>query len=111
MSERRKKVERRTPEGRESYMIGLAMDQAEEQLANHTAPAQIVAHFLKLATERAKVELEKLRADTELTVSKAQLVESQKKSEEIAARALAAFKSYAGIQEDEYDDEEDDYYD
>jgi hypothetical protein len=45
-----------------------------------------------------------------LANSKAQLVESQKKSEEIAAKALEAFKSYAGIiDEDGY--EEDDYYD
>jgi hypothetical protein len=109
MAERRKKAERRTPEGRESYMISLAMDQAEEQLRNHTAPSQIVTHFLKLATTKAQVELEKIRAESQLANSKAQLVESQKKSEEIAAKALEAFKSYAGIlDDDEY--EEDDYY-
>lgn len=110
MAERRKKAERRTPEGQESYMISLAMDQAEEQLRNHTAPSQIVTHFLKLATMKAQVELEKIQAESQLANSKAQLVESQKKSEEIAAKALEAFKSYAGIiDEDGY--EEDDYYD
>ena len=111
MAERRRRVQRRTPEGQESYMINLAMEQAEEQLRNRTAPAQIVAHFLKLATTKALVELEKTKAEAKLANSKADLVSSQKRSEEIAAEALAAFKEYAGIAESEEYDEEDDYYD
>lgn len=115
MTERRKKSKRRTHEGQESYMINLAMEQAEEQLRNHTAPAMIVSHFLKLATTKALLELEKARAETKLANSKAELVESQKKSEDIAKAALAMFKRYAGIFGDEdsedYDEDEgDDYY-
>lgn len=112
MSERRKKSsgsERRTPEGRESYLINLAMERAEEMLLNGNAPSQIIAHFLKLGTEKAKYEREKLKADTQLAMSKASLVESQQKSEEIAARALEAFKKYSGITSED-EDEEDDYY-
>lgn len=110
MAERRKNPKRRTPEGQESYMISLAMEQAEEQLRNHTAPAMIVAHFLKLATTKALVELEKARSEAKLANSKAEIIDAQKRSEEVAAKALEAFKRYAGISQDE-DYEEDDYYD
>ena len=99
--------ERKTEEGRESYLINLAMKRAEEMLINGTAPAQIISHFLKLGTEKARYEREKLKADTQLSISKALLLESQKKSEEIAAEALKAFKLYAGINEET---DEEDYY-
>lgn len=105
MSERR---ERKTAEGMESYLINLAMKRAAEMLEKGNAPAQIVTHFLKLGTENAKYEREKLKADTQLAISKASLIESQKKSEELAAKALQAFKRYAGYAE-EIDEEDDDY--
>lgn len=112
MAERRKRtggLEMRTPEGMESYLVNLAMQRAAEMLENGTAPAQIISHFLKLGTEKAKYEREKLKADTQLAISKANLVESQQKSEEIASKALAAFKRYAGFDEEEYEDDDDEY--
>lgn len=109
MAEKKKKPQRRTPEGQESYMINLAMDQAEEQLRNHTAPAMIVSHFLKLATTKALVELEKVRAEAKLANSKAELADTQKKSDEIATKALEAFRRYSGNMNDDIYDE-DEYY-
>lgn len=112
MEERRtksRKTERKTAEGRESYLVNLAMERAEEMLLSGKAPAQIITHFLKLGTEKAKYEREKLRADTKLAISKAEHIEFQQKSEEIAEKALAAFKKYSGYYEDESDEE--DYYD
>lgn len=109
MGERRRKgsSERRTPEGMESYLINLAMTRAAEMLEKGNAPAQIISHFLKLGTEKAKYEREKLKAETQLAVSRADLVESQRRSEETAAEALEAFKRYAGFSEEEDEDEED----
>lgn len=113
MGERRKKTtatERRTPEGMESYLINLAMKRAAEMLEKGNAPAQIISHFLKLGTEKAKYEREKLKADTQLSISKASRLEAQQKSEEVAEKALEAFKRYAGlldedeVEEDEYDE-------
>lgn len=109
MGERSRGSERRTPEGRESYLVNLAMEQAEKLLKSGKAPSQIITHFLRLGTEKAKYEREKLKADTQLAASKAALVESQQKSEEIAAAALEAFKRYAGLSSE--DEEEDDDYD
>lgn len=113
MPERRRSgsgSERRTPEGMESYLINLAMQRAAEMLENGNAPAQIISHFLKLGTEKAKYEREKLKADTQLAISKANLVESQQKSEEVAAKALEAFKRYAGLAEEDEEDYDDDGY-
>lgn len=110
MIERRKKSsgrERKTSEGRESHLINLAMTRAEEMLENGTAPAQIISHFLKLGTEKAKYEREKLIADTKLAISKAEHVDAQRNSERVAKEALEAFKKYAGI----FSDDEEEYLD
>lgn len=104
------KSERRTPEGMESYLVNLAMKRAAEMLEKGNAPAQIISHFLKLGTEKAKYEREKLKADTQLAISKANLMESQKKSEEVAAEALKAFKKYAGYAEESDEEDYDDEY-
>lgn len=113
MAEKKKRTPskaRKTPEAFESYLINLAMKRAAEMLENGNAPAQIVSHFLKLGTEKAKYEREKIKADAQLAISKANLIETQRRSEETAAKALEAFKRYAGFSEETYDEDED-YYD
>ena len=49
-----------TSEKRENELIALAVDLAEEQLRAGTASSQVITHFLKLATEKEKLEREKL---------------------------------------------------
>lgn len=98
----------RTPEARESQMINLAMMQAEKQLREGKASPLIVSHFLKLGTAKANLERQKLEAETELAKAKVQVLESQKKYDEIAGEALAAFRSYIGSSDF---DEDDEYYD
>lgn len=113
MGERRKKrvlSERKTPEGMESQLINLAMQRAAEMLADKTAPAQIITHFLRLGTARAKAEVEKLKADAVLQRSKVELIEYQKQSEALAKKALEAFKRYSGREDDEDDEDYDDDY-
>ena len=48
-----------TPEARENQMIDLAVNLAEQQLRDGTAKSQVIVHFLKLGTQRAKLEQEK----------------------------------------------------
>lgn len=105
----RKTAPVRTPEAQEQLMINLSMKQAEQMLRDGRAPAQIVVHFLKLATEKTKYENEKLKAETEMTISKSDLMKSQQHSEELYAKAIEAFKSYGGG--GSYEEEDDDYYD
>lgn len=92
-----------TPEDRENQLISLAVDQAEKQLSEGKAPTQVVIHYLKLATEKQKLETMKLAKETELLQAKTESIQSQKKSEELYAEALKAMRSYAGMEE-EYED-------
>lgn len=99
----RRKVPMRTPEAREGRLVNLAMDRAEEMLEKGTAPTGVLVHFLKVGEEKTRLERARIEADTKLAIAKIEIMESQKRSEEIAAKALEAFKSYAGIEN--YDDE------
>ena len=84
------------PEAREAQMINLAVRQAEKQLREGTAPAQIVTHYLKLATLREKKELEILEKQAQLISAKTEALESAKRIEELYAQAIDAMKLYNG---------------
>ena len=45
-----------SPEARENQMISLAVDLAEKQLIEGTASAQVITHYLKLATMKEQLE-------------------------------------------------------
>lgn len=82
------------PEVREAQMINLAVRQAEKQLREGTAPAQVVTHYLKLATAREKKELEILDKQAELLTAKKEAIEMNKHIEELYAEAISAMKIY-----------------
>lgn len=91
----------KTKEGREQYMQNLAMDVAEKKLLDGTASSQIICHFLNLATAKAELEREKIRADVELQKAKVTSLESQKTSEELYSQVIGALKRYKGITDDD----------
>ena len=84
-----------TPEAREQQLISLAVNLAEKQLRDGTASSQVITHYLRLGTERERYELERLRADVELSRAKRDSYESSKLKEEMYAKAIAAMKDYA----------------
>lgn len=92
-----------TTEGRENQLIAMAVDLAEEQLANGTASQQVITHFLKLGAEKEKrkAELEILQEQRKLLEAKTKVLEQQKNSEELYAKAIEAMRSYAGGNTDE----------
>lgn len=96
-----------TPETQETYLISLAMDQAEIQLRNGTASSQLITHYLKLGSSKERLEIEKLRRENELLRVKAESIESQRKSDEIYKEALDAFRTYSG---NGGSDDEEEYY-
>lgn len=110
-SNSRKRRPALNPEARESQLISLAVDLAEQQLLDGTASSQVITHFLKLGTSMAKLEKEKLEKENALLRAKAEAIESQKHSEELYANALAAMKRYSGHRDDDdvevYDDDSD----
>ena len=95
-----------TPEQREHHLIGLATDLAEQQLAEGTASAQVITHYLKLGSSREKLEQEKLQKENELLETKKEVMASAKRVEELYETALNAMRSYAGqvINEEDYED-------
>lgn len=95
-----------TPEAREAQMINMAINRAEEQLRDGTASSQVITHFLKLGTERARLEREKIAAEVELAHAKVEAIRSQQTSEELYKEAIKAFTTYSGSSFDE-----EDYYD
>lgn len=101
----------RTPEEQEQKMINLAFQLAEKKLRDGTASSQVITHFLQLGTEKAKLEREKLRAETDLAQAKVTAVESATTSDEIYRNALDAMRRYQGAASTIDYDDGDEYYD
>ncbi len=100
-----------TEEGRENQLIAYAYDLVEERLRNGTASSQETVHFLKLGSQKTKLENEKLKKENELLVAKTEALQSAKRSEELFAEAIKAFGIYSGKDpgdpgedDDEFDD-------
>ena len=85
-----------TPEARENQLIGLAVDLAEKQLIEGTASAQVITHYLKLATTKEKLEKEILEKQKDLLVAKTEAYQSAKRMEELYSNAISAMKQYRG---------------
>lgn len=85
-----------TPEARENQLISRAVDLAERQLADGTASAQVITHFLKLGSSTERLDQEKKQAEIELAQSKIKAMASAEKIEEMYGRALDAMRTYGG---------------
>ena len=98
-----------TPEAKEQLMISLAYDLVEQRLRNGTASSQETTHFLKLGTEKARLEQKRLEAETEMIIAKKESLQAQQESKELFAEAISAFKRYSGQSSSEDDPYEFDY--
>lgn len=90
----RKFAPARTPEQRESQLISMAMDAAEEQLRSGKASSQVITHFLKLGAAREALEKEKLENEIALLKAKADAIEASKATEELYRKMIQALQSY-----------------
>lgn len=86
-----------TPESRENQLIAKAVNLAERQLDDGSASSQVITHFLKLGTEKAKLEREKIKHENDLLRAKTEAVQSSKRVEELYDKAISAMKSYSGF--------------
>lgn len=111
LSETRKKSIKRRPartaEERENQLISEAMDAAEERILSGSAPSQLLIHFLRLGTEKYRLEREKLRSDVELSKAKTEQIKAMDDIKELYQEAIGAMKLYSGNSEemDEFFDE------
>lgn len=83
-------------ESRENQLISLAVDLAERQLREGTASAQVISHYLKLASPVQQLEKEKLARENELLKAKVQALQSAQNVEELYTNAIAAMQRYSG---------------
>lgn len=99
-----------TPEARENQLIAMAFDLAEQQIADGTASAQVLTHYLKLGTARERLEREKIARENKLLQARVDQIASQDGQQKMYNDALAAFRGYSGqepLPESEYDEYED----
>ena len=94
-----------TPEGRENDLISMAVDLAEQKLRDGTASSQLISHFLKLGSEKARLEKEILEEQKKYLAAKTESMSESKHIEELYSNAINAMRAYSGMEN--YDDEED----
>lgn len=82
------------PDSRENLLISLATDVAEEQLRNGTASAQVIVHYLKLGSAKARLEKELLREQVDLVKAKTEAYKASEHADEMYEKAINAMKSY-----------------
>lgn len=88
-----------SPESIENEMIALAYKEVEYRIRNHTASSQELVHFLRMGSEKERLEREKLEAEMQLQRVKAEAIESGKHMEELYEDAINAMKLYSGVEE------------
>lgn len=88
-----------SPEAKENELCYLATCLAEKQLREGTASAQVIVHYLRLATVKESLEKAKLQEENKLLRAKTDTLRSTQRSEELCLEAIAAMKRYSGSEE------------
>lgn len=88
-----------TPEAREMQLISMAFDAAEQQFLAGTASSQVITHFLKLGSEKERLEREKLEEENKLLRAKTKAVESSEEIKALYADAVKAMRRYSGAED------------
>ena len=92
-----------SPEARENQMIALAMDLVEQRLRDGTASSQETTHFLKAASQKNKLEMERLKLENDLTAAKTKGLANAEEIKVLYEDAIKAMRRYSGNgDEDEY---------
>ena len=88
-------------EAHENKMISLAMREAQKLMESGEAPPGVILHFVRLGSERSKLEMEKLKAENEMLRAKAKALEAQARTDELFEEALKAFAGYRSTAADD----------
>ena len=90
----------KSSEAREEQLTALAMDVAEKQMREGTASPLVISHFLKLGTERAKLESERIRKESELASAKVSAMGNEENIGKLVADVKQALMDYSPTQSD-----------
>lgn len=93
----------RTSAAREKQLINLAVELAEKQLKEGTASVNVITHFLKMGSERERLERERLVKEMDLMVAKKESFETSKRLEQLYTDAMAAMRTYRSSSDTDYD--------
>ena len=85
-----------SPEARDNQLISLTYDLVEQRLLDGTATSQETCHFLKLGSQKAKVELEKLKLEKDLIIAKTEAYKSAEVIESMYTDVINAMREYSG---------------
>ena len=85
-----------SPEARESQLVSLAVDLAEQQLRDGTASSQVITHYLKLGSMREKIERDLMKKQMELMDAKKQNLKSTDEIKKLYTEAITALGIYGG---------------
>jgi hypothetical protein len=85
-----------SPEARDNQMISLAYDLAQQRLLDGTASSQEVTHFLKMGSEKTRLEIEHLREEVQLLRAKTKAYDNAEEIKILYKDALDAMRNYAG---------------
>lgn len=85
-----------TPEARENQAIALAYDLAEKQLREGTASSQVIYHFLKMGSQKDRLEREILAEQKKLVTAKTNAIESADQLKSLFEDAVRAMSMYNG---------------
>lgn len=85
-----------TPEAREAQIASAAYDLAEQQILDGTASSQVITHFLKIASTREKLSMEKEIEEIKLLTAKREALDQQRIFAETMEEAIKVFKGYRG---------------
>lgn len=85
-----------TVEARENQVIALAYELAEKQLREGTASSQVIAHFLKMGSEKDRLERQILTEQAKLVQAKTKAIDNAEETKKLFQEAMDAMRIYQG---------------
>lgn len=89
------------PADRQQQMMAYADAVVEHQMLEGTVSAQVLTYYLKLSSDRERLEEEKLRNENLRLQAQVSQIESQQRTDQLMAEVLDAIKLYTGTDDDE----------
>jgi hypothetical protein len=84
-------------------MISAAERLAAQQLADGTASAQVITHYLKLGSTREQLEQKRLEGELRLQEAKIKAMASTERLETLYTQAMQSLRGYRGESVDDED--------
>jgi len=83
-----------SPANRENQLINAAYELAEQRIRDGTASDTLITQFLKMGSQRERLERVILEQEAELKAAKTEALQSAKRIEELYSQAIASAQRY-----------------